>query len=275
VTARAIRRGDGGRDVYADLHVHTTASDGRLTVPEIPARARAAGVSVVAVTDHDRVHPALDAPVTERDGVVLVRGLELRVDAGALRVDLLGYGVEPSGALVAELDRIQRDRVRRAREMVDLVEAETGVDLDLAVGPGVGRPHVARAVAESAAPYDYAGAFEDLIGGGRPCYVARDVTDAETGVALLRESCGLVALAHPLRYRDPAAALALCDDLDAVERFYEYGRSVDTAPVERAVERYDLVPTGGSDAHDRTLGVAGLDRAGWERVAARLPGAES
>jgi len=261
--------------VYADLHVHTTASDGQLTVPEIPARARAAGVEVVAVTDHDRVHPALDGPVAERDGVTIVRGLELRVDTGERRLDLLGYGVEPTAALEAELDRVQRDRVARAREMVDLVEDETGVTLDLTVEAGVGRPHVARAVAESAAPYDYAGAFEHLIGGGGPCYVSRDVTDAETGIALLRESCGLTALAHPLRYRDPEAALRVCADLDGVERFYDYGRTVDPAPVEAAIERHDLLPTGGSDAHDRRLGVDGLDRAGWAAVARRLPGAVS
>jgi predicted metal-dependent phosphoesterase TrpH len=264
----------GGADVYADLHVHTTASDGRLTVPEIPARAREAGVTVVAVTDHDRVHPALDGPVVERDGVTIVRGLELRVDTGERRLDLLGYGVDPTPALAAELDRVQRDRVERARRMVDLVETETGVTLDLPVEAGVGRPHVARAVAESAAPYDYAGAFEHLIGGDGPCYVARDVTDAETGVALLRASCGLTALAHPLRYRDPEAALSVCADLDAVERYYAYGREVDPALVDRAIERHDLVPTGGSDAHDHTLGVAGLDRAGWDRVARRLPGTD-
>jgi hypothetical protein len=269
-----MRRERGERGVIADLHVHTTASDGRLTVPEIPARARAAGVEVVAVTDHDRVHPALDAPVETRDGVTVVRGLELRVDTGERRLDLLGYGVDPTRALTAELDRVQRDRVQRARRMVDLIEAETDVTLDLSVEPGIGRPHVARAVAESPAPYDYAGAFEHLIGGGGPCYVSRDVTDAETGIALLRESCGLVALAHPFRYPDPEAALRVCADLDAVERHYAYGRAVDPAPVERAIERYDLLPTGGSDAHDRTLGVAGLDRADWERVARRLPGAE-
>ena len=133
-------------DVIADLHVHTTASDGRLTVSEIPARAREAGVDVVAVTDHDRVHPALDAPVETRDGVTVVRGLELRVDTGERRLDLLGYGVDPTPDLAAELDRIQRDRIQRARQMVDLIEAETGVSLDLPVGPGVGRPHVARVV---------------------------------------------------------------------------------------------------------------------------------
>lgn len=261
-------------DVIADLHVHTTASDGRLTVSEIPARAREAGVDVVAVTDHDRVHPALDAPVETRDGVTVVRGLELRVDTGERRLDLLGYGADPTPDLAAELDRIQRDRIQRARQMVDLIEAETGVSLDLPVGPGVGRPHVARAVAESPAPYDYAGAFKHLIGGGGPCYVPREITDAETGIALLRESCGLVSLAHPFRYPDPEAALQICADLDAVERYYAYGRPTDPAPVERAIERYDLLPTGGSDAHDRRLGVAGLDRADWERVASRLPGAE-
>ncbi len=261
-------------NVYADLHVHTTASDGQLTVPEIPARARETGVAVVAVTDHDRVHPALSTPVSTRDGVTLVRGLELRVDTGERRLDLLGYGVEPTAALAAELDRIQRDRIQRAQAMVDLVEAETGVALDLAVEAGVGRPHVARAVAESPAPYDYAGAFEHLIGSDCPCYVSRDVTDAATGIELLRESCGLTALAHPFRYRDPEAALSICAELDGVERFYAYGRTVDPDPVERAIERYDLLPTGGSDAHDRTLGVAGLDRGDWERVARWLPGAE-
>jgi hypothetical protein len=268
-------RGAGrGKSVYADLHVHTTASDGQLTVPEIPARAREAGVEVVAVTDHDRVHPALDGPVVERDGVTIVRGLELRVDTGERRLDLLGYGVEPTADLENELDRIQRDRIRRARRMVDLVEAETGVGLDLTVETGVGRPHVARAVAESPAPYDYAGAFEHLIGGGCPCYISREVTDAATGISLLQGSCGLTALAHPFRYRDPEAALEICSELNGVERFYAYGRDVDPAPVERAIAHYDLVPTGGSDAHDRTLGITGLDRSGWDRVASRLPGTD-
>ena len=260
--------------MIADLHVHTTASDGRLTVSEIPARAREAGLDAVAVTDHDRVHPALDDPVAVRDGVTVVRGVELRVETGERRVDLLGYAVDPTDDLRAELDRVQRDRVDRAREMVARVERETGADLDLAVEPGVGRPHVARAVAESDAPYDYGGAFEHLIGSDGPCYVARDVTDAETGVALLRESCPVVALAHPLRYDDPAAALELCADLDAVERFYDYGRSVDHGPVERAVAEHGILRTGGSDAHDRRLGVAGLDERAWAAVAARLPGAE-
>jgi hypothetical protein len=245
--------------VVADLHVHTTNSDGTLAPGEVPVAAREASVSAVAVTDHDRL-PPVEAPVVHRDGVTLVAGIELRVatDDGAL--DLLGYAVRPTEALAAEVERIQRDRVERAREMVRRVEEATGATLDVTFEAGVGRPHVARAVAESDAPFDYGGAFEHLVGDDGPCYVARDIPSFEDGLALLAEACGLVALAHPLRYPDPEAALARCADdrLGAVEYHYPYDREVDLRPVDRALETHGLTRTGGSDAHDRTLGVAGL-----------------
>ncbi|MWG34400.1 PHP domain-containing protein [Halomarina oriensis] len=246
--------------VVADLHTHTTNSDGQFTLETLVAAAREYDVRVVAVTDHDRTHPDLNTPVTHVDGVTVVHGIELRVDAGDQEVDLLGYAVTDTASLGAETDRIQADRIERARKTVALVEAETGVDLDVAFEPGVGRPHVARAVAESDAPYDYEGAFDHLIGDDGPCYVARAVPSFERGVDLLSEACGLVGLAHPLRYGDPEAALALCDRLDAVEYHYDYGREVDLRPVERAIEEYGLTVTGGSDAHDEVLGRAGLDR---------------
>jgi len=112
--------------VYADLHVHTQHSDGTLTLDEVPAAAREAGVSAVAVTDHDRVHPGFRAPVEERGGVEVVAGIELRVEAGDQRLDLLGYGVAPTDDLVAETDRIQRDRLERGRAIIENVEAELG-----------------------------------------------------------------------------------------------------------------------------------------------------
>ena len=254
----------------ADLHVHTTASDGELTLDALPAAARAGGVDVVAVTDHDRYHPAIDAPVVELDGVTVIHGVELRVEAGDRRVDLLGYAARRTDALEAELDRLQRDRVERARRMVACVEDRLGVALDLDVGAGVGRPHVARAVAASDADCGFQGAFDRLIGGDCPCYVARDLPTFETGARLLGEACDVVSLAHPFRYDDPDAAFDLAADLDAVERYYPYGREVDAARVDRVAERHDLLVTGGSDAHDDTLGVAGLPAKPYRRFAARI-----
>ena len=268
--------------VVADLHVHTTNSDGVLTLDALPAAARLAGLDAVAVTDHDRFHPDLDMPVSTRDGLTVIHGIELRVEAGPQRVDLLGYGVEPTVALRDEVDRLQRDRIERGAAIVERVEARLGVDLDLQPREGLGRPHVARAIADHPdAPYDFQGAFDHLIGDGRPCYVARDVPSFERGRALLAESCAFVGLAHPLRYDDPAAALELTAELDAVERWYPYGRSeetaaddgesVDEALVDCAMAEYDLLPTGGSDAHDDRLGLAGLDSDAYQRVRERLP----
>jgi predicted metal-dependent phosphoesterase TrpH len=262
-------------DVAADLHVHTTVSDGRLTLAGIPEAARDAGVAAVAVTDHDRLHPGLDAPVTTLDGVTVVRGVELQVETPTQRVDLLGYGVRETDPLRAELDRVQRDRVERARRMTRAVEDRLGVALDVPFGPGVGRPHVARAVEASDADCDYAGAFERLIGDGRPCYVPRDVPDVDTGIDLLTAACPVVALAHPLRYADPDAALDLAPRLDALERHYPYDRPVDAGRVDRALDDHGLLPTGGSDAHDERLGVAGLDREAYADFASRLPDAQA
>lgn len=256
--------------VVADLHVHTTASDGTLALEEVPSVAQEAGLRAVAVTDHDRPHPGLDAPVVDADAVTIVHGIELRVDPPGLEpIDLLGYGLRPTPALRREVARIQRDRVIRARAIVECVEDHLGIDLasKIAFDHGVGRPHVARAIADhSDTNLGYAEAFDRLIGSDRPCYVARDIPSFERGVEVLRDACGLVGLAHPLRYTDPDAALELARGLDAVERHYPYAEPVDPAPVDRAIREADLVPTGGSDAHDRDLGRAGVSAGTLRRV---------
>ncbi|WP_227374830.1 PHP domain-containing protein [Haladaptatus halobius] len=249
--------------VFADLHVHTTNSDGAMELDEVPSTARAADVSVVAVTDHDRLHPDLPTPVTSIEGVTLVHGIELRVEApNGQHVDLLGYGVYPTPDLADELERLQADRVERGRAIIDCVEDRLGIDLDLESREGLGRPHIARAIDDHPdTEYDFGGAFADLIGTEKPCYVARDVPSFDRGVELLSEASGLVGLAHPYRYDDPSAALELTAELDAVERYYPYGREVDSRPIERAIADHGLVPTGGSDAHDDELGQAGLSKA--------------
>ncbi|WP_276299704.1 PHP domain-containing protein [Halorussus lipolyticus] len=249
--------------VFADLHVHTTNSDGEMELSEVPEAARDAGVSVVAITDHDRLHPELPTPVTAFEGVTVVHGIELRVEPeDGERVDLLGYGVTPTPDLVDELDRIQADRKERGRKIIANVEESLGVDLGLEAREGLGRPHVARAVVDHPeTDYDEPGdVFDDLIGNDGPCFVARDVTPFERGVELLQDACGLVGLAHPYRYDDPEEALKLTRYLDAVERYYPYGDEVDARPVERAIAEYDLIPTGGTDAHGHELGKAGLSK---------------
>ena len=256
--------------VVADLHVHTTNSDGQLTLETIPEAADEAGVEVVAITDHDRLHPDLDEPLVERGGTTIIHGIELRVEAGDQRLDLLGYAAERTEQLETLTERLQTNRIERAETIIDRVEDRTGADLSVDLSPGVGRPHIARAIAESSAPYDFGGAFEELIGDGRPCFVPREIPSFDEGAAILREACSIVGLAHPFRYDDPQSALDRASELDAVEIPYPYGHEVDRGPAERLAAEADLLVTGGSDAHEETVGIAGLDGEQYRAVEAAL-----
>ncbi len=263
--------------VAADLHVHTTNSDGTLPLDALPDAARRAGLDAVAVTDHDRLHPGLDAPVVDRDGVTVVHGVELRVETDAGRVDLLGYGARRTDALTGVVERVQRDRVERGRTIVEAVESHLGHPIPVEIARGIGRPDVARAVVESDPGYDDIGSvFDDLIGEDGPCYVRRAVPPFERAREVLGEACAVVGLAHPLRYPDPEAALALATGLDAVEVHYPYdgdrGHTATRGAVNVAAvaDEHHLVVTGGSDAHERELGGTGLSTDEYGRFAAAL-----
>jgi predicted metal-dependent phosphoesterase TrpH len=266
--------------VVADLHIHTTNSDGTLPVEDLPAVARDAGLEAVAVTDHDRLHPGLDSPLAERDGVAVVHGIELRVETDFGRVDLLGYGARRTDALTGTIERVQRNRIERGRAIIEAVESHLGHPIPVEPERGIGRPDIARAVVASDPAYgDVGSVFDDLIGEDGPCYVRREVPPFDRAREVLGEACGLVGLAHPLRYPDPDAALDLAADLDALEVHYPYDGSrghtasrgeLAVADVAAVADEHGLVVTGGSDAHERELGVRGLDAAEYERFAAAL-----
>ena len=246
--------------IVADLHVHTKRSDGTLTLAAIPDAARRAALETVAVTDHDRFHPDLSGPIETRDGITIVHGIELRVETETQRLDLLGYGVDPTPELRRLTDDLQTNRIDRAGEIIERVENRLDVTLDVEPRPGIGRPHIATAIERSHAPYDYQAAFDELIGNDGPCFVPRDIPSFSAGRDCLGDACALVGLAHPFRYQSPEQALERARALDAIEISYPYDLPVDTSQALAVADRHDLVITGGSDAHDEQLGQAGLDR---------------
>lgn len=255
--------------VVADLHVHTTVSDGQLDLESVPAAAQRADLEAVAITDHDRVNPGFDRPIEERGGITVIRGIELKVELeSGDRIDLLGYGIGDDEALLDLTERIQTERIERGAAIIDRVESHLGVSLDLSPHEGIGRPHIARAiVSHPAVSYDKSGVFAELIGDGCPCFVERWVPSLAEGRECLEGAGALVAVAHPLRYDDPGRAIEVAMDLGAVEWWYPYGSDVDRSELAAAIERHDLIPTGGSDAHDDRLGTTGPDRSAYDRFA--------
>lgn len=187
-----------------DLHAHSTASDGTDRPEALVREAAAAGLDVVALTDHDTVAGHAPAAGALPYGLTLVPGIELSCRDGGRSVHLLGYLFDPDDPqLAAARDRIRADRVRRARAMVARLR-DLGVPVEwarveqLAAGGAVGRPHVARALVELGIVPDLPAAFTDeWIGHGGRAYVAKLAIDPVEGVRLVRAAGGVAVLAHP------------------------------------------------------------------------------
>ncbi|HEY6274897.1 MAG TPA: PHP domain-containing protein [Streptosporangiaceae bacterium] len=187
-----------------DLHSHSTASDGTEPPAEVMRRARAAGLDVIALTDHDTLAGHGEARAALPPGLSLVPGLELSCRLDGHSIHLLGYHTDPAHpGLAAELKAITTDRRRRGRDMVArLRELGVGISWEqvaaLAGDGVVGRPHIARAMVAAGAIADPAEAFTpEWIGAGGRAYVNRYALDPEQAVRLIRATGGVSVLAHP------------------------------------------------------------------------------
>ena len=187
-----------------DLHTHSSASDGTDPPAEVMARARARGLDVVALTDHDTVAGHAEAGAVLPPGLTLVPGMELSCTQGGQSLHLLAYLFDPAYPALAEaVASIRDDRVRRAQVMVDKLAAlGTGVTWEQVAaiaGDGVvGRPHIARALADTGTIATPADAFTaDWIGDGGRAYEDKYALDPADAIALVRAAGGVSVLAHP------------------------------------------------------------------------------
>ena len=188
----------------ADLHCHSTASDGTCPPAEVMARARTAGLDVIALTDHDTIAGHAQARRALPRGLTLVPGIELSCRLHGHSVHLLGYLFDPADAeLAAECAKIREHRLDRARAIVDRL-AGLGAPVtweqvtSIAGGGVVGRPHIARAMVAAGvigAPDEAFG--PEWLGAGGRAHVARYAPDPVRAMTLIRAAGGVTVLAHP------------------------------------------------------------------------------
>jgi predicted metal-dependent phosphoesterase TrpH len=246
---------------YVDLHMHSTASDGALAPEDVIAAARAAGLGVVALTDHDTVAgvPAARA-AGERLGVRVITGVELSAMYGDEEIHLLGLHLERLDVIERELENFRGQRVTRAERMVTKLNS-LGVPvtmdavLDAAGGGAVGRPHVAKAVIGGGWARDNREAFDRYLGNGRPAYVGKPRLEVVDAVRMVHEAGGIIVYAHPgsLGRRERVEALAR-DGLDGLEVRHPSHSADDTTRLGALVDFFGMVPSGGSDWHGQAEG---------------------
>jgi predicted metal-dependent phosphoesterase TrpH len=243
-----------------DLHLHTTASDGRLTPAGLVARAAHAGLTVIAVTDHDTTE-AVDeaATLAAGRGIRVVSGVEITAVEGGRDVHLLAYFVDHrASTLQAFLGRQRGRREARVREMAARLAAHgVGIDIDALLGrartrPGsaIGRPWLARALVRAGHVGSVAEAFERWLGQGQPAYVPRQGPAPEDVIAVVHEAGGLVSFAHPgVTRKDPLLAPLAEAGLDALEAHHS-DHPIEMRAYYRSVAgTLGLATSGGSDFH--------------------------
>ena len=187
-----------------DLHTHSTASDGTDAPAQVVADAAAAGLDVVALTDHDTTSGWPEAAAAARDhGIALVRGTEVSARAHGISIHLLSYLQDPTHpALTVELDRTRDARLHRARAIVELLAVDVPITWDDVLEHSrdavvVGRPHIADALVALGIVPDRDAAFAHLLSAAGPYHVPHYAPDGPDAVRAIRAAGGVPVFAHP------------------------------------------------------------------------------
>ena len=253
----------------ADLHLHTTASDGVYTPAQLVQKAADAGFAFIAVTDHDSVEGLAEAQETGRRlGVRVLPGVELGCTAHR-EVHVLGYGFDPADPVLAGFCRGRvLEREARAEEMVRrLCAAGKPVSMDrvreLAHGV-IARPHIARALVEAGHAASVKDAFDRYLCQGRPTYVPREKVSVGEGVRLIEQAGGVAVLAHPMEMKMGETMMeSLVEEwkaqgLAGVEVYHPSAANNHAAFLLSMARRLGLIVTGGSDFHGEAVRKTGI-----------------
>jgi len=242
----------------ADLHIHTTASDGAMTPTQIVRMAADAGLAAIGITDHDTVDGVDEAVAAGQDlGVIVVPGVEISAIYGHnIEVHMLGYFFDHNApALRSQLDTLRNARTIRGKKMVERLN-EAGVAIsfervtEIAQGGAIGRPHVARALLEMGVVSTIDAAFGKYLQEGGPGYVPRYKISPSDAVTLIVQAGGVACCAHVAKLnRDELLIDLMRQGMRAIEVRHPDHGSAGTRYYERFAAKHDLIPTGGSDAH--------------------------
>jgi len=243
----------------ADLHVHSSASDGRYSPAEIVHKAVDNGLTVMALTDHDTVEgiaPALAAG-SEFDGFTLIPGIEISTDVSNGEVHILGYFIDYTDqSFKTSLEKMRNSRYERARKMVEKLR-KLGCEIkwervkEIAGSAAMGRPHIAEALLEKEYIKSFNEAFTKYIGYGCPAYVEREKLTPAEAVQLIIRTGGLPVMAHPYTMTEPEALIRELKDigLAGIETYYKDYSRKEVNSLLAIARKYKLVPTGGTDYH--------------------------
>ena len=242
-----------------DLHLHTLASDGRLSPTELIQLVANQGLETISITDHDSTEGLAEAYEAAKKFpyMRIIPGIEMSADIPGDEVHVLGYFLDYHDVEFQEmLTELRRGRVGRAQVMVEkLVALGKPVEWERVLhfaGDGtVGRPHIALAMVEAGYFKEPKEAFEEYLGNNGLAYYDRPKLNPTESVAMIRKVGGVPVLAHPTFMNDMEAGIASLkkEGLVGMEVYYAQYDDDTVRHLARLAREYDLIPCGGSDYH--------------------------
>lgn len=267
-----MTEGAAGAFRGADLHAHTTASDGELSPSEFARHAAAAGLSAAAVTDHDTTAGCREA-MESADGVEIVPGIEISCDSTMGTCHILGLFIDPDSPYLLEpLAFLRKRRRERARGIVEKL-ANVGIRLALPDRPdpfSIGRPHIARALVAGGHVGSHQEAFDRYLAHGKPGYVPSPRVMPVEAIEMIQRSGGVAVLAHPHTFHDIAMIGAYASKgLAGIEARYAGYDAKHVRYWTGVARKLGLAISAGSDFHgtvraDRKLGMVRMTEEEWE-----------
>jgi len=242
----------------ADLHTHTTASDGKHVPADLVRLAREAGLAAVAVTDHDTVAGVQEAmEAGRRMGVDVLAGVEISTLYEGVEVHVLGYAMDvEEPVFLRRLQELRNIRDLRNRMIVERLQ-QLGIDIQIdevyakrQKDGNVGRPHIAAVLVEKGVVASVEEAFAEYLGSGKKAYVVPPRISPLEAMELIQEAGGVVVLAHPGLYKkDELLQKMIAKGLDGVEVYHSDHTADEENRYRRIVEEHGLLMTAGSDFH--------------------------
>lgn len=252
-------------EIAADLHIHTTGSDGTDSFDNRLKQARERGLNSIAITDHDMIINQLDAGSANYEDLTVVTGVEIRADLFNTKIELLGYFVDPdNNRLKNVLQEARQHRMKRNRKLVAQLNEIANLnieydDLQASIQGEIGRPHLAKILVEQGCANSISEAFSDYLAEGGDCFVPMKRIPCKEVIEAIQTAGGIASLAHPGRIRSDCIPTIISEaidyGLDAIETWYPYQ---DTAfgvlDADKLARKHGILRTGGSDCHGQRSG---------------------
>lgn len=239
-----------------DLHLHTTYSDGVYPPAQIVNRAKAAGLDIIGITDHDNLDGIEEAVEQgKKVGVEVIPGVEISTDIEDKEVHLLGYFINTSHEEFQKyLSFFRQERYNRAVRMVKKLN-NMGVSLSfdhvisIAKNTAIGRPHIALALVEAGFVSSFYDAFDRYIGNNCPAFERKIHVSPQSALKLISDAGGLSFIAHPGYISDRILISLIKFGLDGIEIVHPSHNSNQIKFYQGIVNEYCLLSSGGSDYH--------------------------